>query len=204
MELLLRSSVVYGGRVKSEPIIMHRFSRRNWQGCWAGMALLALLIVFTSPALAFACCCHQSGATVSSPAHSSTLSALKISTASAPAHPGCPGHDSSAQENQNQRQSPAQSNPVSISSNTPPFESPSFQKVCACAHNEVAPAAFIEKHNHSAFSSLVLGGAVKAYSLNSGLPPSVRLAFASSAARPRSPSLAHQSGRAPPAFGLLS
>ena len=164
---------------------MHRFSRKWFRG-WAAMALFAMLAVLTSPALAFACCCHVPN-----------VAAVPI--ADAPSHPGCQGHEGVSLA------------PAVIEATTNPGSYPvasamvgraHLQNVCECAHSDGNVMALSEAPNTSAFSPLVVGTASKPSSLDRSLPSSVRFAFASNAARPRSPSAAHRTGRAPPAFSL--
>lgn len=155
------------------------------------MALFAMLAVFTSPALAYACCCqHEVAATTSTP------------TPAIPSHPGCQGHhtgDTKHASPTTHNASNAHSVTVAASADS---DVPCFKSVCQCDNQETTPPALVEKQGTSAFSPLVLALAVNAYSPTAPVSSALRFAFASRAARPRSPGLEHQSGRAPPAFSI--
>lgn len=157
------------------------------------MALFAMLAILTSPALALACCCGEEVAPVQAP-YTSVFS----TQAPKSSHPDCHGH--AAQEESEVSDVSAsgqdQAAPVAVSTSS---QRPFFQSLCDCSHGAANSLTFVAEQ-HSSFSPLILGVAVQAFSPSSHLPASVRLAFASNAAKPRSPASTRRLGRAPPAL----
>lgn len=175
---------------------MQRFSRQ-WLRGGAGMALLAMLAVLTSPALALACCCGQESTAI----QALQPQALPVATAS---HPGCHGHaeadKAGAPDVATSRVSASSRLQTSSIAASAPSEGPCFQSLCECGHASVNALRFVEAQNTSSFSPLVVGVAVGAFSPAAVVPSLTRCAFASNAAKPRSPDTHSRSGRAPPAF----
>ncbi len=175
---------------------MRSFSSQ-WLRGWTGMALFAMLAVLTSPALAFACCCGQETAPVrvsQTPVSQTPVSSTQTAKAS---HPGCHGHDEPA-DSEAKRISVAHA-AVAVAAAS---KAPCFKSLCECPHAADANLTFVAEQNASSFALQVLGATVEAFSPALDLPASRRFAFASNAAKPRSPATKRRSGRAPPAFSL--
>lgn len=160
------------------------------------MAFFAMLAILASPALAFACCCAQESAPM--PVH--VAPASQKTNAS---HPGCHGHSGPQDGTTSSASTPRPSHSNAVAGVTS-SQSSSFKGVCGCPHPADNALTFVETQNSSSFSPLVLGLAVQAFSPSLNLPSSVRFAFASNAAKPRSPGTSRKLGRGPPAFSLLS
>lgn len=164
------------------------------------MALLAMLAVLTSPALALACCCGQKSAAIQAP----QPQVLPV-PGEAAEHPGCHGHaeanKADAPDTASGRVSSSSRLQTSSMEVSAPSEGPCFQTLCECGHASVNALRFVEAQNTSSFPPLVMGVAVGAFS-PAVVPSSTRFAFVSDTARPRSPDSRSRSGRAPPAFNL--
>ena len=195
-ERLVREPVVIGCRGKANSRSkMQNFSRNRLES-WARLALFAILAVFASPTLAFACCCAQEPAWfhsfVEAPAPATALTS----------HAGCAGHPTSAAASAQTANASYTSGERATAVAPARTSQPYFRGYCGCEHAKYSALAVVPPQHSQSFSALVLGMAVQPFADSLAARPSIRFAFATNAARPRSPDHAPRLGRAPPAFGL--
>lgn len=161
---------------------------------WVMLALLSVLGLAASPSFAFGCCCapvehsfeHSSGA--------------HHEVASAPVSPlSCHDHDAPAKPLECHDADGHGDGVAQVSADSHASQT-SLSERCSCSHDDTAPLSVVES-SASTFQFAPLAIALPIASF-SHVAPDSRLvrAFASSAARPRSPDYARLPGRSPPAI----
>jgi hypothetical protein len=168
------------GYIKIE--LMQRLKRKNTIRRWAMFSLLALLVVFSSPAYAISCCCQSSAPTSS--------------------HPSLYGGDECCDEDVAASSAHSHEGHFQVQASAPHPGGLCVSDPCDCAHQVVTALAVVDSKNGSAFSPLVLGTIADRFLPSLTCDERIALFFASRALRPRAPDGALRSGRAPPAFIL--
>ena len=176
---------------------------------WASLALLALLAVFVSPALALACCCHPTGT-----AHSHLVAdhalgthagavgccdgendAAALTTATS-VHADHARHKHAARKGATHQHSLTEQE--STSTQAAPHGTACLTSLCGCEHSTGLEVVLSDTQNSSAFFPLVLGTLPASFTLSISADTRTALFLVSRALKPRAPDGALNLGRAPP------
>lgn len=199
-------------------IAMQRLRGKTTLRSWASLALLAMIAVFSSPALAFACCCHPVSATRSHATHATAAHEHGSPVTLLDSDGCCDGDDGATALTSALTTSSLTVEPTVHAAHTQvehaydehahtaPQASPRgiscLSASCHCAHSTPTAMVVADTQNSSAFSPLVLGTVPAHFTPSVSSDERIALFFASRALRPRAPDGASRSGRAPPAFSL--
>lgn len=163
---------------------------QKWLRSWAALALFAVLALFTSPAFAFTCCCHSmSVAAAQGEQRVSSHSASIVTDSSIPSCCRERGEKGTPQIHASHKPCHGKAS-----------QTATLGGVCHCGQSDLPVFASVAPSDWSAFAAFVLRAPSQTVSFDLTSASSLPFAFASSAARPRSPSAAYCTGRAPPAF----
>ncbi len=184
---------------------MTSFSRRapkSWVAKWTLMAFFAIFALAASPSFAFGCCCHAAHAAASTTTRVAPIK-VQIAAASPVTLSSC---DNCENESEKEREAanhsasalaPAASMVHSTAANA---AHPHLQGRCDCTSSDTSQLALTE--TALSFAPLIASAPPQVFALTCAFSASIRLAFASNAARPRSRGATHETGRAPPVSGI--